>query len=94
MAEVVIRRCMMRVVRHGGWSWGRAPRQLADDAVRALPALVAAELERLLPDDAEGEIAAPLRVEVKTTLADLARWARLSARTDAAHADGAAAMAV
>lgn len=91
MAEVVIRRCVMRVVRHGGWSWGRAPRQLADDAVRALPALVAAELERLLPADAEGEITAPLRVEVKTTLAGLARWARLSARMDAAHADGATA---
>ena len=68
MSDITLRRCTVRVVRRGGWSWGREPRQLVNDVVRALPALLAAELQRHLPEDAEGEINAPLRVEVKTSL--------------------------
>jgi hypothetical protein len=89
--DVIIRRCVMRVVRRGGWSWGREPRRLVDDVVRALPALVAAELERLLPETAEGEIAAPLRVDIKASLAELRRWARSAALANGAGVDDTAA---
>lgn len=76
MADVTIRRCIFRVVRRRGWSWGREPRQLVNDVVRALPALLAAELQRLLPEEAEGEIAAPLRIDVRIGLPALRSWAR------------------
>ena len=79
MVDVTIRRCIIRVVRRGGWSWGGEPRRLVNDIVRALPALLAAELQRLLPEDAEGEVAAPLRIDVRLALPDLRRWARAMA---------------
>jgi hypothetical protein len=79
VSDITLRRCTVRVVRRGGWSWGREPRQLVNDVVRALPALLAAELQRHLPEDAEGEINAPLRVEVKTSLSELREWGRATA---------------
>ena len=77
--DVTLRRCTVRVVRRGGWSWGREPRQLVNDVVRALPALLAAELQRYVPDEAEGEISAPLRVDIRTSLRELREWARSAA---------------
>ena len=88
MPEVTVRRCVLRVVRHGGWSWGREPRQLVADAVQALPALLASELQRLLPADADGEIAAPLRVELRLGLQELREWAAATARHAAEAAGG------
>jgi hypothetical protein len=87
VADVTIRRCVMRVVRRGGWSWGREPRALVADVVRALPALLAAELQRLLPDDADGEIIAPLRVDVRIGLSELRAWAHTAATLDGSSAE-------
>lgn len=47
--------------------------------MRALPGLLAAELERLMPENADGEVTAPLRVEVKTSLRELREWVRSAA---------------
>lgn len=80
MADVTIGRCVIRVVRRGGWSWGREPRQLVNDVVRVLPMLLAAELQRLVPDEAEGELAAPVRLDVRVSLSELRTWARALAR--------------
>lgn len=80
MSDLIIRRCVMRVVRRGGWSWGAEPRRLVADAVRALPALLAAELERLIPVGAEGEISRPLQLDVGVDLAELRGWARHASR--------------
>jgi len=86
MVEVTLRRCTIRVVRRGGWSWGREPRELVNDVMRALPALLAAELERTLPADADGEISAPLRIDLGATLRELRDWARSEAMSEAAGA--------
>jgi hypothetical protein len=80
VTDVTIRRCVLRVVRRGGWSWGPEPRLLLADVVRALPALLASELARVLPDDADGELPAPLRLDVRARLGELRAWARSASR--------------
>jgi hypothetical protein len=70
--DVVIRRCTVRVVRHGGWSWGPHPRRLVDQVLAALPGLIAERLGELAPDGAHDvEITEPVRIVVSLTLADL-----------------------
>jgi hypothetical protein len=75
MADVLVRRCTVRVVRHGGWSWGRDPRALLDRVVRRVPELIAAELDQLFPADEEREIAAPVRLVIPLPLAMLQAFA-------------------
>jgi hypothetical protein len=71
-ADIVVRRCAVRVVRHGGWSWGPQPQRLVDQALAALPSLIAARLGDLAPDGApDVEITEPVRIVVSLTLADL-----------------------
>lgn len=71
-ADIVIRRCSVRVVRHGGWSWGPQPRRLVDQVLAALPGLITERLGELVPDGAQDmEITEPVRVTVSLTLADL-----------------------
>ncbi len=78
--DIVIRRCAVRVVRHGGWSWGPQPRRLVDQVLGALPGLIAERLADLAPDGASEdiEITEPVRITVSLPLADL-----LSGRFDA-----------
>ncbi len=70
MSGIRIHRCRLRLVRHGGWSWGPDPRAFLQVVVRALPALLAAALEDLwpeepeAPEDVEREIAAPVRLRL------------------------------
>jgi hypothetical protein len=71
-ADIVVRRCAVRVVRHGGWSWGPQPQRLVDQVLAALPSLIAARLGDLAPDGApDVEITEPVRLVVSLTLADL-----------------------
>jgi hypothetical protein len=71
MADVVIERCIVRVVRHGGWRWGSEPQRVIDAVTRVVPALVARHLAELWPEEVEGEIAAPQKVSLTLTLAEL-----------------------
>jgi hypothetical protein len=72
MADVLVRHCTIRVVRRGGWSWGPQPRALLDRILRQVPDLIAAQLDELFPgDDAEGEIAAPVRIAIPLSIAML-----------------------
>jgi hypothetical protein len=73
VSDIVVRRCTVRVVRHGGWSWGPQPRRLLDQVLAALPGLVEAHLAGLVRDDVpeDVEITEPVRIAVSLTLADL-----------------------
>lgn len=63
MDELVIRHCIFRVVRHGGWSWGGDRRSLVDRMTRLAPQLIAARLAELFAD-CEGVISEPVRLRV------------------------------
>ena len=63
--DIVVRRCTVRVVRHGGWSWGPQPQRLVDQVLAALPGLIAERLGDLAPDGApDVEITEPVRIAV------------------------------
>ena len=71
-SDIVVRRCAVRVVRHGGWSWGPQPRRLVDQVLAALPALIAARLGDLAQDgEPDVEITEPIRIAVSVRLPDL-----------------------
>jgi hypothetical protein len=72
-SDIVVHRCLVRVVRHGGWSWGLQPQRLVDQVLAALPALIAEQLAGLAPDSGseDVEITEPVRITVSLPLADL-----------------------
>src|SRR5438132_865330 len=72
MADVLIEHCTLRVIRHGGWRWGAEPQQIVAAATRVLPEILARHLGELWPEDAEGEITAPVQIAVQLPLAELA----------------------
>jgi hypothetical protein len=75
---ITVHRCVVRVVRRGGWSWGPDPRGLVQRVLDALPDLLAAEFgEYLTGDGPDVEITEPVRLSV-----------RLSARGGRALAPG------
>jgi len=71
VTEIVIHRCTLRLVRRNGWAWGGDPRRLLAGAVQALPGLIASRLGELLPEGAEVEIAAPVRIRLPLRLNEL-----------------------
>jgi hypothetical protein len=72
MSAIRIHRCRLRLVRHGGWSWGPDLRALLQAALRALPALLAAALEGLwTADEDDREIVAPVRLRVRLRAGEL-----------------------
>jgi hypothetical protein len=78
--DLVIRRCDVRVVRRGGWSWGPDPDALPRRVVEALPALLARHVAdrlaeqlagRPLGEDENIEITEPVTIDLTVSLADL-----------------------
>lgn len=50
MDAIRIRHCRLRVLRHGGWSWGADPRRLVDQVTQRLPAWLMQALAGQLAD--------------------------------------------
>jgi len=64
--EIIVRRCVVQVVRRGGWSWGPDPRGLVQRALDALPDLLATEFDEIVSGDGpDVEITEPVRVTVR-----------------------------
>lgn len=63
---ITVHRCVVRVVRRGGWSWGPDPQSLVRRVVDALPDLLAEQFaEQLAADGPDLEITEPVRVTVR-----------------------------
>jgi hypothetical protein len=71
MADVLLQRCTIRIVRHGGWGWGTEPRDLLNRVLTRLPRMIADEMEELWPDEEEREISAPIRLRIPVSVAEL-----------------------
>ncbi|SEF19841.1 hypothetical protein SAMN05421837_101123 [Amycolatopsis pretoriensis] len=64
--EITVRRCVVHVVRRGGWSWGPDPRGLVQRVLDALPELLAAEFDEYLTGEGPDlEITEPVRLSVR-----------------------------
>jgi hypothetical protein len=72
MANVLIDRCTLRVIRRGGWSWGPNPKSALEGILRALPDLLGRTLDGLFSGDEEHTYEAPVRISLKLRVADLA----------------------
>ena len=69
--EIVVRHCSVRVVRHGGWSWGPDPDRLARRVLDALPGLLGERFADELAAGVDVDITEPVRLDVSVSLADL-----------------------
>jgi hypothetical protein len=69
--EIRVRRCHLRVVRRGGWSWGPDPPALLRAVLDALPSLLASRLADLYPAPVDEEIPSPVRVRIRATAGEL-----------------------
>jgi hypothetical protein len=76
VADILIHRCTLRVVRRGGWNWGPSPKRLVEDVIKIFPLLLANKLAELMPDDEERELSAPLCIRVPVRLSELEAEAR------------------
>ncbi len=68
MTEILIRHCKVRLIRRGGWSWGPAPRKLAEEAVRMVSKMVEEQLESLWSDEDDVEIVETIRIKIPLRL--------------------------
>ena len=92
MAEFIIHRCTLRVVRRHGWSWGPGPERLLKAAVAALPLLIARKLGDLWLDEADKEITEKISLTVPIRLSELLELGAESAsrsETVGPHSGGA-----
>jgi hypothetical protein len=86
MTDVVVRRCVVRVVRRGGWAWGTTSQRLVDRVIAELPQLIDGYLDGLsIPDD-DTEITEPVRIAVRIPYGDLQHPWRLPGNLPPAHA--------
>jgi hypothetical protein len=70
--DIVIDRCVVSVVRHGGWSWGANPRRYADRVLTMLPALIAERFADVAASGEDVEITEPVKLAIRLTTSDLA----------------------
>ena len=65
-SEITVDRCTVRVIRHGGWSWGPDPQLLVRLVMEALPDLLAERFaEQLAGDGPDLEISEPITLTAR-----------------------------
>ncbi|MDB5934411.1 MAG: hypothetical protein JWQ01_1755, partial [Massilia sp.] len=74
MEAIRIRHCRLRVLRHGGWSWGADPRHLAAQVTQRLPAWLMQALAAQLADAAPDLTIERLRLRIPVRLSELCDW--------------------
>lgn len=71
MSSVLIHNCALRVVRHGGWSWGPDVERLLQAALRGLPDLIGRRLAAIWTDGMDVEINRTVRIDVPVRVMEL-----------------------
>ena len=71
MDAIRIRHCRLRVLRHGGWSWGADPRQLVEQVKQKLPAWLMQMLAEQLADCAPDVTIQRLHLRIPLQLSEL-----------------------
>lgn len=71
MTDVLVHRCRLDIVRHGGWSWGPNPKRLLQGVVANLPALLAQAFTGIWPEGSDLELTQPLKLRIPITLETL-----------------------
>ncbi len=71
MDAIRIRHCRLRVLRHGGWSWGADPRQLVEQVKQKLPAWLMQMLAEQLADCPPDVTIQQLRLRIPLQLSEL-----------------------
>ena len=74
MDAIRIRHCRLRVLRHGGWSWGADPRQLVDQVTQRLPAWLMQALAEQLADCPPDLTIQRLRLRIPVRMSELRDW--------------------
>jgi hypothetical protein len=69
--DVVIRRCVVQVVRHGGWNWNLTRRGLVDRIIGDLPQLITQHLDGLDVPEGDVEMTAPVRIAIRIPTSNL-----------------------
>jgi hypothetical protein len=82
MADVTVKRCTLRIVRHGGWGWGNSRDRLVAAASRALPILIGRQLAAMFPEVAEVMIDESVRIALPASLTQLGALAADAAQPD------------
>jgi hypothetical protein len=73
LTQITVQNCELRIIRHGGWSWGPDPDRLLQAAVRGLPDMIGRRLADALseaPDGTEARIER-MTVDVPARLMEL-----------------------
>lgn len=74
MDTIRIRHCRLRVIRHGGWSWGANPRQFVDQVTQRLPAWLMQALAEQLADCPTDLGIQQLRLRIPVQMSELRNW--------------------
>jgi hypothetical protein len=69
-----IRHCRLRVLRHGGWSWGADPRRLVEQVTQRLPAWLAEALAGQLADCPPDLVIPRLCLRIPIRMSELRDW--------------------
>jgi hypothetical protein len=69
--DVVVHRCRVQVLRHGGWSWGPDPRHLLDQVLHALRGAIAEYLGAAGGEAGDVVLTEPVRIAVALRAGEL-----------------------